>query len=398
MGILDGIKILELARVAPGEFCTMLLADMGADVLKIETPPAEAATGSGEEPRQAAFAYFNRNKRSLALNLKTPEGQAVFQKLAATADVIVEGFRPGVMKRLGGDYETIRKLNPRIVYCSLSGFGQDGPYRDFPAHDLNYLSLAGVLGLIGEPDRKPAIPLNLVADYGGASLHGALGIVLALFARERTGKGQHVDVSYLDATLSLLAATPNLRFVFSDGTAPRRGAGFLGGSYPYYAIYETRDGKLLTIGCTEPWLWENFCKAIDRPEFARHARKPDQFVRSANAEEVRAREEIQAIIRTRTRDEWFELLVKHDVCVGKVYDVEEVFRDPQVLHRQMVVEVEHPTLGKVREVGIAIKMSETPGSIRRLGPHTGEHTDEVLRELGMTPGEITALREKKVVA
>ncbi len=397
MGILDGIKILELARVTPGEFCTMLLADMGADVLKIETPSADGALETPDERRRAVFAYFNRNKRSLALNLKTPEGQAVFQKLAATADVIVEGFRPGVMKRLGGDYETVRKINPRIVYCSLSGFGQDGPYRDFPAHDLNYLSLAGVLGLIGEPDRKPAIPLNLVADFGGASLHGALGIVLALFARERTGKGQRVDISYLDATLSLLAATPTLRFFFSDGLAPRRGAGFLGGSYPYYAVYETKDGKLLTIGCTEPWLWENFCKAIGRPEFAKHARKPDQFVRAANAEEVRAREEIAAIIRTRTRDEWFDLLVKQDVCVGKVYDVEEVFQDPQVLHRRMMVEVEHPELGKVREVGIAIKMSETPGSIRRLGPSTGEHTDEVLRELGMTPAEIQALRGRKVV-
>jgi len=397
MGILDGIKILELARVAPGEFCTMLLADMGADVLKIETPSADGAPESPDERRRAGFAYCNRNKRSLALNLKTPDGQAIFQKLASAADVIVEGFRPGVMKRLGGDYETIRKINPRIVYCSLSGFGQDGPYRDFPAHDLNYLSLAGVLGLIGEADRKPAIPLNLVADYGGASLHGALGIVLALFARERTGKGQSVDISYLDATLSLLAATPNLRFFFSDGLASRRGAGFLGGSYPYYAIYETKDGKLLTIGCTGPWLWGNFCRAIGRPEFARHARKPDQFVRSADAEEIRAREEIEAIIRTRTRDEWFDLLVKQDVCVGKVYDVEEVFQDPQVLHRRMMVEVEHPELGKVREVGIAIKMSDTPGSIRRLGPYTGEHTDEVLRELGMTPAEIQALRGRKVV-
>ena len=398
MGILDGIKILELARVAPGEFCTMMLADMGAEVLKIETPPSNGIPETDDERRRAAFAFINRNKRSLALNLKAPEGQAIFQKLAATADVIVEGFRPGVMKRLGGDYETIRKINPRIIYCSLSGFGQDGPYRDFPAHDINYLSLAGVLGLIGEADRKPAIPLNIVADYGGASLHGALGIVLALFARERTGKGQHVDISYLDTTLSLLAATPNLRFFFSDGMAPRRGAGFLGGSYPYYAIYETKDKKLLTIGCTEPWLWENFCKAISRPEFAKYARKSDQFVRAANAEEVRAREEIDAIIKTKTRDEWYDLLVKHDVCVGKVYDVEEVFHDPQVRHRQMLVEAEHPKLGKVKEVGIAIKMSETPGSIRHLGPYTGEHTDEVLQGLGLGPEEVKVLKDKKVVA
>src|SRR5438270_1227477 len=281
MGVLDGIKILELARVPPAEMPGMMFADMGADVLKIETPDPTRDT-SVEAQRREAFAFVNRNKRSLSLNLKAPEGQAIFRTLAAEADVIIEGFRPGVMGRLGADYETIRALNPRIVYCSLSGFGQDGPYRDYPAHDLNYLSLAGVLNLIGDAgSRKPVIPLNLVADYAGASLHGALGIVLALFGRERTGRGQHVDVSYLDTTVSLLAATPNMRFFFSDGWAPRRGEGFLGGSYPYYAIYETRDAKLLTIGCTEPWLWANFCRVIGRPDFERLPRKPDQFVRAA---------------------------------------------------------------------------------------------------------------------
>jgi len=396
MGVLDGIKIIELARVAPGEFCTMMLADMGADVLKIETPEPHGA-GDAEVARRSAFAFVNRNKRSMALNLKAPEGQAIFKKLATTADVIVEGFRPGVMKRLGGDYETIRALNPRVVYCSLSGFGQDGPYRNYPAHDMNYLSMAGMLGLIGEADRKPAIPLNVVADYGGASLHGALGIVLALYGREKTGRGQHVDVSYLDTTLNLLAATPNMRFFFSDGIAPRRGAGFLGGSYPYYAIYETRDGKLLTIGCTEPWLWENFCKAIGRPDFARFARKPDQFVRSANVEEDATRQAVEAIIRTKDRDEWYDLLVKADVCVGKVYDVEEMARDPQVNHRQMIVDIQHPTHGAVRQFGIAIKMSETPGSIRRAAPVSGEHTEDVLKDLGTTPDEIGTLRSKGAI-
>jgi alpha-methylacyl-CoA racemase len=395
--VLDGIKMLELARVPPAEMPGMMFADMGADVLKIETPDPKRDT-SVEAQRREAFAFVNRNKKSLALNLKAPEGQAIFRKLAAGADVIIEGFRPGVMARLGADYETIRALNPRIVYCSLSGFGQDGPYRDYPAHDMNYLSLAGVLGLIGEADRKPAIPLNLVADYAGASLHGALGIMLALFARERTGRGQHVDVSYLDTTISLLAATPNMRFFFSDGAAPRRGQGFLGGSYPYYAIYETRDGKLLTIGCTEPWLWENFCRAIDRPDFARFARKPDQFVRAANAEEEAARREIEAIIRGRDRDEWYDLLVKADVCVGKVYDVEEMVTDPQVLHRRMIVDIQHPQHGTVREVGIAIKLSDTPGSVRTVAPGPGEHTDDVLKGLGHSPADIAALRSKGVVA
>jgi crotonobetainyl-CoA:carnitine CoA-transferase CaiB-like acyl-CoA transferase len=397
MGVLDGIKILELARVAPAEMPGMLLADMGADVLKIDTPEPGQARDE-QWVRRTIHTFVNRNKRAMTLNLKAPEGQAIFRKLAATADVIVEGFRPGVMKRLGADFESLRAVNPRLVYCSLSGFGQDGPYKNYPAHDMNYLSLAGVLNLIGDAgSKKPVIPLNLVADYAGASLHGALGIMLALFARERTGRGQHVDVSYLDTTLSLLAATPNMRFFFSDGVAPRRGEGFLGGSYPYYAIYETRDGKLLTIGCTEPWLWENFCKAIDRPDFVRFARQTDQLVRAANAEESAARDAIEAIIKTRDRDDWYDYLVTKDVCVGKVYDVEEMVRDPQINHRGMIVDVEHPTHGRVRQFGIAIKLSDTPGTIRSAAPLGGEHTEAILKDLGMGAADIAGLRERKVI-
>jgi alpha-methylacyl-CoA racemase len=375
----------------------MIMADMGADVLKIETPEPDRKHDE-RWVRQTIHAFVNRNKRSMALNMKAPEGQAIFQKLAKSADVIVEGFRPGVMDRLGAGYEALRESNPRLIYCSLSGFGQDGPYKNYPAHDMNYLSLAGVLNLIGEAgSKKPVIPLNLVADYAGASLHGALGIVLALYAREKTGRGQHVDVSYLDTTLSLLAATPNMRFFFSDGVAPRRGEGFLGGSYPYYAIYETRDRKLLTIGCTEPWLWENFCKAIGHPEYTRFARQPDQFVRAANAEESAAREAIETIIKTRDRDDWYDFLVKHDVCVGKVYDVEEMVQDPQINHRQMIVDVEHPTHGRVRQFGIAIKLSDTPGTVRTAAPLSGEHTEAILKDLGLKADEIAGLRQKKVI-
>src|SRR6266849_4758330 len=396
MGVLDGIKVLELARVPPAELPGMFLADMGAEVLKIDTPPEEPEDEDAR--RRSAFVYVNRNKRSLALNLKAPEGQAVLKKLAAHADVLIEGFRPGVMKRLGADYESVKGINPRLIYCSLSGFGQNGPYRDYPAHDGNYLSLAGVLGLIGEAGRKPVFPLNIVADYAGASMHGALGIMLALFARERTGRGQQVDVSYLDTSVALLAATPNMRFFWSDGWAPKRGEGFLGGSYPYYAVYDTKDGKLLTIGCTEPWLWANFCKAINRPDFVKFARKPDQFVRAANAEEVKAREEVEAIIRTRTRDEWYDFLVKADVCVGKVYEPAEVVTDPQVQARDMIVEMRHPVHGTVKQFGQPIKLSATPGTIRSAAPHSGEHTDQVLGELGMAAADIKALRDKKIVA
>jgi len=190
---LEGIRVIELIRVAPGAFCTMMLADMGADVVKIETPNAEdpyetRSSDPVREAQRAAFRFVDRNKRSVAINLKDADGQQILRRLATDADVLVEGFRPGVMGRLGGDYETLSAINPRLVYCSLSGFGQTGPYRDLPAHDINYLAIAGVLGLIGEKDRPPAIPLNLVADYAGASMHGVAGILLALFARERTGR------------------------------------------------------------------------------------------------------------------------------------------------------------------------------------------------------------------
>jgi crotonobetainyl-CoA:carnitine CoA-transferase CaiB-like acyl-CoA transferase len=391
MGALDGIRILELARVLPGEFCTMLLGDMGADVTKVEAPAARSA------PTRSAFDYVNRNKKSLTLDLKDGKGKALFLQLAAQADVIVEGFRPGVMARLGADYATISEINPRIVYCSLSGFGQQGPYRDRPAHDLNFLSLAGVLNLIGEAGRRPVIPLNLVADYGGASLHGALGIMLALFARERTGKGQHVDVAYLDTAISLLAATPDMRYLFTEGRVPRRGEGSLSGTYPYYSVYGTRDGKLITVACTEPWLWKNFCIAIGRPDLERFARQPEHFTRAANAEERQARDDVDAIMHTRDRDDWHETLATADVCVGKVYEPMEVATDPQVVHRQMVLDLTHPDEGNGRQFGVALKLSGTPGSVRSLAPQPGQHSAEILQGIGVAEDEIRSLREAGVI-
>ena len=384
-GPLQGTKVLELVRVAPGAFCTMMLADMGADVLKIETPPALPPTQTehaDEQARRAAFSFVNRNKRSIAINLKHAEGQKLLHQLAADADVVVEGFRPGVMARLGGDYETLSNINPRLIYCSLSGFGQNGPYRDLPGHDINYLSLGGVLNLIGEPDRPPSIPLNIVADYAGASMHGAVGILLAILARQRTGRGQQVDVSYLDTTISLLAATPAVRDFFFDGSACGRGEGALGGSYPYYATYQTADSKLMSVGCTEPWLWENFCKAIGREDLARFALNRDHFASVADGEAQRAKKEVQEVLRQKTRDEWFEFFKDKNVCVGPVYTIDETFHDPHVQARDMIVDIEDPRYGKVRQAGVAIKLSDTPGEIRTVAPSVGEHTDEVLEGLG----------------
>jgi crotonobetainyl-CoA:carnitine CoA-transferase CaiB-like acyl-CoA transferase len=398
---LAGITVLELSRVSPGAFCTMMLADMGADVLKIETPPAQGAPlGSGvtaTDARQAAFSYVNRNKRSMCLNLKAPEGQQILQQLVAQADVLVEGFRPGVMQRLQADYATLSRINPRLVYGSLSGFGQDGPYRDRPAHDLNYLAISGVLNLIGEAGRPPAIPLNLIADYGGAALHGVVGILLALYARQRTGRGQLVDVAYLDATLSLLAATPLMQNVFAEGFMPQRGHGPYTGLYAFYTTYETKDGKLLSVGCSEPWLWENLCQALGRPELARYYRRPAHLERPPNAEEEQVRHELQAIFRQRTRDEWVAFLRHQNVCIGPVNTVAEVFDDPQLRHRQMVLEHQTPTLGVVRQPGIALKLSDTPGRVWRLGPRLGEHTAEVLAALGYSQDDVERLRERGVI-
>jgi crotonobetainyl-CoA:carnitine CoA-transferase CaiB-like acyl-CoA transferase len=380
----------------------MMLADMGAEVLKIEPPLAEASQADTKhavaDARQAAFQFVNRNKRSIALNLKHVAGQKILHQLAAAADVVVEGFRPGVMARLGGDYATLSHLNPRLIYCSLSGFGQDGPYRDLPAHDINYLAIGGVLNLIGEPERPPAIPLNIIADYAGASMHGVVGIVLALLARHQTGRGQWVDVSYLDTTISLLAATPMLRDFFLHGSAPGRGEGALGGSFPYYTTYETADGQLLSVGCTEPWLWQNFCTAIGREDLAAFALRREHFAGLADSAAQQAKQAVQEVLRRKTRDEWCRFFQDKNVCVGPVYTVAETFQDPQVIARNMVVDVEDSRYGTVRQAGVAIKLSETPGSIRHVGPTLGEHTEAVLETLGYSMEQRAQLRQAGTVA
>ena len=399
---LQGTKVLELTRVSPGAFCTMLLADMGAEVLKIETPPSVSPeTGSGvssSDAKQAAFSYINRNKRSMGLNLKAPQGQKILHELAAEADVLVEGFRPGVMQRLGCGYDALSQINPRLVYCSLSGFGQDGPYRDLPAHDLNYLAISGVLNLIGpSAEAAPSIPLNLIADYGGASMHGVVGILLALFAREQTGRGQYVDIAYLDATISLLSATLLMDRYVTDGVMPQRGQGPYTGQYAFYTTYETKDERLLSVACSEPWLWANLCKALERPEFERFYRHSGHIERAPNAEERQVRDALQAIFRQRTRDEWVAFLADKNVCIGPVNTTEEAFNDPHIRHRQMVIEHEDAAFGTVRQAGIGIKLRDTPGRLRHVAPRLGQHTDDVLGHLGYSAEAIDALRQHQVV-
>lgn len=395
---LEGIKILDLAHLPPGALCTMILGDLGAEVLKIEAPPDPSGrvglglSPIGEERRkEAAYNPLNRNKRSIGLNLRSEPARQIFYRLAEKADVIVEGFRPGVVKRLGVDYETVSKMNPRIVYCSLSGYGQEGPYRNLPGHDVNYLAVTGALDLIGSRGGPPVIPLNLIADFAGASLHGVMGILAALVARDKTGKGQYVDIAYTDGVLTLLTwLTTNY---FLDGSIPKRGETFLSGAYPYYGVYETKDDKYISIGCAEPWFWENLCRLLGREDYIPYHFTPEHRLHAPDdkLEEISAH--LRQVFLTKTRDEWFDLLAEKDVPAGKVYTMDEAFSDPQMLQRQMVIEIDHPTLGKVKQVGIAIKLSETPGKVRSLSPLFGEHTEEVLLELGYNREEIGKLRQ-----
>jgi alpha-methylacyl-CoA racemase len=399
---LEGVKILDLSMLVPGAFCTMLLGDLGADVLKIEAPGLNELRGSSravpKEEQQKAAAYYalDRNKKSIVVNLKSEPGREIFYRLCQHADVIVEGFRPGVAKRLRIDYETISEVNPEIVYCSLSGYGQDGPYHTFPGHDINYIAMAGVLGSIGCSEGSPVIPLNLVADFAGAALYGALGITVALIARNKTGKGQYVDMAYMDGAISLMTWF-NCGYFF-DGSMLKRGESWLHGAYPYYGVYETKDGKYITIGCLEPHFWENLCRLLSNEAYVPYGFALEHTFHKPEGEKWdEIHSSLKRIFLTKTRDEWFELLIRNDVPAGKVHAPDEVFSDPQVLHRQMVIEVEHPTLGKIKQVGIAPKLSSTPGKVRSLSPLPGEHTDEILRGLGYKQEEINNLRQGGVV-
>ena len=400
---LEGVKILDLSGLVPGALCTMILGDLGAEVIKIEPPTPSPLAGGGPSPkgeeRRKEAAYFapNRNKKSMGLNLRSESGRQIFYRLAQQTDVIIEGYRPGVVKRLGVDYDTIKKLNPRIIYCSLSGYGQDGPYCKFPGHDINYISLAGVLGLIGSREGPPAIPLNLVADFAGAPLYGAIGILTALIARNKTGKGQYVDISYMDGVISMMTFFTTGYFL--NGVVTKRGETALQGAYPYYGAYETKDGKYITIGCIEPHFWENLSRLLEKEDYIPYHFVLEHFFYKPQDEKW---EEISSYLKriflTKTRDEWFELLIQNDIPAGKVYTLDEVFADPQVLHRQMMIEVEHPALGKVKQVGIAPKLSDTPGKVRSLSPLLGEHNDEVLQELGYSQEEIESFRQEGAIS
>ena len=392
MQALEGIKILDLSRLAPGPFASMMLGDLGADVLLVEAPPegkmgAMAVPRGADAERQAAYNVLARNKRSIVLNLRDQEAREIFYKLADTADVVLEGFRPGVVKRLGVDYETLTKRNPRIVYCSLSGFGQTGPYSQLVGHDINYISVGGALGMIGWPGERPAIPMNIIADFAGGGMHAAYGILAALMARERTGRGQYVDIAMSDGVLYLLASLAG--GVLSGGESPKQGGTMLNGSVPHYNVYECGDGGWISIGSLEPHFFVNLCKAMECEQYI-----PHQW-------DASKRDEIGAYFRerflTKTRDEWFGILKQTDICVGPVYSLDEALHDPHNLARQMVVEVDHPTLGTVKSLGVGTKLSDTPGTVRSTAPSAGQHTDDVLASIGFDAAAVASLRERKIV-
>ena len=400
MQALEGIKVLDFCRNAPGMFCTTVLADLGAEVLMIERPMDEARSayeklvagieGEDDERRHAAFNALQRNKRSIALNLKEPEAQQIFHKLAETADVVVEGFRPGVMDRLGAGYEKVRSINPRAVYCSVSGYGQDGPYSQMAGHDINYISFAGALGLIGEQNGRPVIPLNLIADYAGGGLCGAVGILAALMAREKTGMGQYVDIAMSEGVLYMLSGL--VSDVLSRGISAERGGNRLNGGAPYYNVYRTKDNKYFSIAAIEPWFWENLCRALDREDLL-------PYQETYGPKKIEVEQALSEAFMTKTREEWFETLKDANISVGKVYSLQEALDDPHAQQRGMVLEIEAPDIseGRVRQVATSIHLSETPGHVDHLGSVTGQHTANILAELGFEAGAVADLVNRQVV-
>jgi crotonobetainyl-CoA:carnitine CoA-transferase CaiB-like acyl-CoA transferase len=387
---LDGIIVLDLTRLLPGAVATMMLGDFGADVIKIEEPgmgdPARQSRAGIKQPG-AYFLATNRNKRSIAINLKQPAGREIFLELAKRADVVVEGFRPGVMDRLGIGYGTLRELNSRLVYCAITGYGQDGPYRGKAGHDINYISIAGLLGVNGMEDGPPAIPGVQIADLAGGSMQAVIGILLALQARERTGEGQMVDVSMMDGSLAMMFV-PFASYL-ANGSQPRRGAEGLSGRYACYQVYETADGRYLALGALEPKFWESACRVLGREDFI-----DQQFVDDEQRECIRA---LSEIFRTKTADQWLAAFEGVDTCLALVKDIAEMIDDPQVKHRGLIAEIDHPTSGRIKQIAPAVKLSATPGELRSPPPLLGEHTIEVLKGIGYTDEMINRLSRDGVV-
>jgi alpha-methylacyl-CoA racemase len=393
-GALAGIRVLDLSRLLPGGFCSLLLADFGAEVLKVEdtgmgdylrwSPPYHE--GAEDSAKSALFLSLNRGKRSIRLNLKDEAGRDVLLKLAGEYDVVLESFRPGVMDRLGVGWEHLRQENPQLVYCAISGYGQDGPYTARSGHDMNYLGLNGLLGLTGDAHGPPVQSAGQIADLGGGGLMAAFGILAALREREVSGEGQLVDVSMFDGSLSWLAMVAAK--YLCDGVVPGRGDNELAGRLICYRPYECRDGWV-TLGALEPKFWQEWCRGVGREDLIEK-----QFERPGS----NAHADVERVFLERTRNEWQEFASEHDCCLEPVLGLDEALDSELVRAREMVVQIDQPGTDGIGLLGVPVKLSRTPGAPAGPGPVLGEHTDEVLTALGYSPGELTSLREAGAVA
>ncbi|MBM2827781.1 MAG: CoA transferase [Actinobacteria bacterium] len=390
MSMLAGIRVLDLSLQLPGPFCTLMMADHGADVIKVDEPdPRVRNPFAGEEPGLSpADRYLNRGKKSLTLNLKTEEGKEVFRKLAASADVVLEGFRPGVTARLGVDYATLSAINPRLVYCSISGYGQTGPMRNVAGHDINYVSYAGILGLSGRKGSPPVLPPVQIGDLFGGALMALSGILMALHARKSSGKGRWLDLSMTDGAIAMLSIHASA--FFADGNPPERGDMILTGRLPCYETYRCADGNYVSIGPLEAWFWERMVKALGREDLSGL-----QYAEGEEAERVRS--ELRHVFAAKGRDEWVAFFREHDVCLSPVLSLPEALSHPNALARRMVIEVESPLGGKERQLGLPVKVVGDEDTIPGRAPRLGEHDEAILSEIGYTASQIGDLRSKGVI-
>jgi alpha-methylacyl-CoA racemase len=395
---LSDVKVLDLTRLLPGGFCSLLLADLGAEVLKVEdtgmgdyirwSPPYYGDEEHGElGTRSALYLALNRGKRSIRLDLKSEGGREALLRLVERYDVVLDGFRPGVLDRLGVGYERMREANPAIVSCAITGYGQDGPYTQRAGHDMNYLGLVGLLGLTGSKDGPPVQSGGQIADIGGGALMAAFGVMAALHERRRSGEGQMVDISMADGALSWLALVAGRWFC--DGEVPRRGEQQLAGGLLCYYPYEAADRGWITCGALEPKFWAAFCNGVGHPELIEK-----QF----EAPGSDAWREVREIFLGRTRDEWQEFNDEHDCCIEPVLELDEALASELVQAREMITSIEQPGMGTVNQLGLPVKMSRTPGDPTRPAPAFGEHTTEVLRETGYSEEEIAAMIESGAAA
>lgn len=374
----------------------MILADLGADVIKIETPGIGDDTRSWGPPfingESAYFLCINRNKKSLTLDLKRDYGKKILYELVEKSDVFLENFRPGVTEELGVDYGTICKINPRIIYCSITGFGQNGPYRNWPAYDIIIQGMGGLMSITGELNRPP-VRIGVAVTDIGAGMYAAIAILSALIARNKIGKGQFIDVSLFDSTISWL--TYMAANYFATGEVPKR----IGSGHPNivpYQCFKTRDKKYLTVAVGNDRLWRSFCKAIgmenliNNPMFATNSKRVENRKKLIS--------ELEKVFLSKTRDEWIKILLKEGVPCGPVYTISEIFNDSQVLFREMLIEMEHAKAGRIKQIGNPMKFSRTPGKISRPPPLLGEHTEEILKNLlGYSYGEIRKLKREGII-